>query len=245
MQPATRDLAISVGPSWWRGARDGARTVAPLVVAIVPLAFAIGSVAATSDVPWWAAWATAPCIFSGSVQLITLRMLADGAAVVVIACSALVLSLRLGVFSAALATRFPTRSRLERLAMAVPLVDQLAVVCLERFDAGDLDEDARAAFYWGAAIVTMLVWTSAHTFGMLLPGAVPGGLSLDMAGPIVYSGLLARSLTGRDARHAAAASAAVAVAGARLPFSSSIFVALIVGALAAGSQFDRSGEGDR
>ena len=211
---------------------------------MLPLAFAIGSVAATSGVPWWVAWAMAPTILSGSAQLVTLRMLADGAAVVVIVGAALAVTVRHGVFSAALAAQFPTRSRLERLAMAVPLVDQLVIACLARFEVGDLDEESRAAFYWGAAAITVAGWTAAHTLGMLLPAAAPDYLELELAAPLTYAGLLALALKGRHAQRAALASAVVAVAGVGLPLRSAVLVAML-GGVAAGSMAGRTEENDR
>jgi predicted branched-subunit amino acid permease len=153
-----------------------------------------------------------------------------------------VLVVRLGFYSAALASHVGSRPRHERFLMAAAVIDQLVVACIDRFSTGDLDEQERAAYFRGAAALTVSGWVAAHTVGMLIPAALPESLCLTAAAPLVYAGLLARSTRSADSVMVALASGLCAVVLVDLPAQTSVPVAVIIGMMTCGV-LDRRGAG--
>jgi len=81
------------GSARW-AALEGARDMTPMVIAVLPLAVAIGAVISTSSVSALTGWAAGPLIFAGAAQLVTIQLLDSGAAPAVIIVSALALNAR-------------------------------------------------------------------------------------------------------------------------------------------------------
>ena len=207
----------------------GARAITPMVLGIVPFGLAIGSAAAALDVDPTAAWAGSWLILAGSAHLTVIQLIDDGAAPLVAIAAALMINARFTVYSAGLAEWFPAASRRARLLLALPLVDQLYLTAVARFERRDLDELDRRRFYVGAAIHLAVAWVIAQTIGVLIGDRLPPWMALHHAGLLALSGLLARSLTSRRAQCAAAVAALTALAGSGLPNHSVVLVALLAG----------------
>jgi predicted branched-subunit amino acid permease len=126
--PTTRDLA-----------RAGARDMTPMAVGIVPFGLALGAMIGASGIDPWAALASAPLILAGAAQLTTLQMLETGSNPVVIVASALLINLRILLYSASLAPWFSgVRLRL-RLLLATSVIDQTHFVAVPRFEGATWD----------------------------------------------------------------------------------------------------------
>jgi predicted branched-subunit amino acid permease len=88
------------------GRRDmaaGAGAMAPWLAGVAPFGLVIGVSAARADVPALAGWLTGPLIYAGRAQLTTIGMLDAGAAPIVVVAAALIISIRLIFYSAAMA----------------------------------------------------------------------------------------------------------------------------------------------
>jgi predicted branched-subunit amino acid permease len=106
--------------------------------------------------------------------------------------------------------------------------------CASRFETGDLDDRGRQAYYLGAAAHLAVVWLTVQAVAIVAGASLPEALGLDIAAPLAFAGLLAKSTAGRPAVTAAATAAIVATAAVDLPFQSAILVAALVG-VSAGS----------
>jgi branched chain amino acid efflux pump len=232
------DVRVRPNPAEVAGNRrafaDGVREVTPMVIGVIPFGLAIGAVIGTSSVGTAAGMASAPLVLAGAAQLTTIQMLDAGAAPIVIVLSALMINARLVLYSASIAGWFRDEPLGRRLALAIPVIDQLHFTCIPRFERCDLDRSGRRAYYIGAAMWLVSAWTASQWLAMLVGARVPDGVGLDVAAPLALAGLLAKSTVDRRSTVAAVGAAALVVLAVGLPFHSVLLVAAL-GGIAAGS----------
>ena len=101
--------AVTVAPI--QGVRGGeiaagARAMVPWLAGVTPFGLVIGVSAAQADIPTLAGWLTGPAIYAGSSQVAAIEMLDAGTAPVVVVITALVINLRLILYSGAIATHW-------------------------------------------------------------------------------------------------------------------------------------------
>jgi predicted branched-subunit amino acid permease len=207
---------------------EGARDMTPMVLGIVPFGIALGTTIAASSLDPWTGLASAPVILAGAAQLATVKMLDAGAAPAVIIVSALLINLRILLYSTSLAPWFADAPLRRRLLLAIPVIDQTHFLCVPRFQRGDLDLRGRTAYYAGAGGGLIVGWLGSQTVAALLGASLPAAARLDMAAPLALVGLLAKSISSRSAAAAATLAIAVTAAGVRLPVRSSTLVATVV-----------------
>lgn len=222
---ATNECVASTGAL----VRAGARDITPMAIGIVPFGLALGAMIGSSGVDPGAALASAPLILAGAAQLTTLQMLEAGSNPVVIVASALLVNLRILLYSASLAPWFSgVRLRL-RLLLATSVIDQTHFVAVPRFERGDLDRRGRVAYYTGASVCIVSAWLGSQAVAMLIGAELPESARLDMAAPLALIGLLAKSVRTRASMLAAVVGVAVVSLGAGLPFHSATLVAIVLG----------------
>ena len=207
----------------------GARAITPLVMGAAPYALAIGAASSGLGIDRLTTWIGSWSMVAGTAQLAAMQLLHDGATPVVALVAALVVNARFAVYSAGLVQWFPTASRRERLLIALPLVDQVYMTSTAAFQRQPMDHRQRRSFYLGAATHFVTVWVAAESAGLILGDRLPEWLGLHSAAILALVGLLATSLTSRQARTAALTGAVVAIAGAHLPVHSVVLVATIAG----------------
>ena len=213
--------------------RAGARDITPMVIGIVPFGLALGAMIGASSVDTGAALASAPLILAGAAQLATLQMLDAGSNPVVIVTSALLINLRILLYSASLAPWF-TGARLRlRLLLAATVIDQTHFVAVPRFEQGDLERRQRVAYYAGASTWIVIAWLCSQSVGVVLGAELPEAARLDMAAPLALVGLLAKSVGTRPSTLAALFGVGFASLGAGLPLHSATLVATLAGITAA------------
>src|SRR5690606_25293477 len=124
-----------------------------------------------------------------------------------------------------------------RLLLVFPLIDQLFVLCAERF-ATTAGRAERRAYYTGATLVLVGIWAAGQAIGLRFSAVLPSGAQLELAAPLALTGLLVSGRLDAGMRVAALAGAlAAVVAGAAAPKAG-----LLAGAaagLAAGTLADR------
>src|SRR5690606_25172853 len=115
----------------------GARAMTPWLAGIVPFGLVIGVSAAQADIPAAAGWLTGPAIYSGSAQVATIEMLGDQVAPAVIVATALIINLRLILYSGAIAAHWRGAPRWWRMTAPYLLVDPSFVVGLDGYQRHD------------------------------------------------------------------------------------------------------------
>lgn len=222
---AGRVVRTSSATHAWAGVRD----MTPMVIGVIPFGLAIGATVAATTIDPWAALASAPAILAGAAQLTTIRMLEEGSNPFVIVASALLVNLRILLYSASLAPWFRGVRLRTRLLLAGSVIDQTHLVCVRRFERGDLDRRGRVAYYAGASTWLLAAWIGSQTVAVVIGAELPAAARLDMAAPFALLGLLAKSLDTRPAAVAAVTGALTVSVGAGLPFQSATLVATLAG----------------
>ncbi len=189
--------------------RTGVIDIAPLALAVLPFAVAIGAAAARRPSAGVVGLTGAVLILAGTAQLVAIEMVDSGAGVLATVATALALNARFVLYGAGLRRWFPDASRRRRALLAVPIVDQIFVLCERRFDAGT-DPCWRERYYRTVAAVLAGCFVVGQVLGWALGAVIPEGASLQLAAPLVFVGLLAGTLRDRPAV-TAAVTAAVAI----------------------------------
>jgi len=216
--------------------RQGVRDTAPVVVAYVPFGLALGATLAATRVPRLIAWSSSPLLFGGAAQLVAVQLMDAGASTVVVVLVALVVNVRMLLYSAALGPHvadWPARWRWTAAYVLVDPVYALATTRFGRSDGGGTARD-RAGYYLSSGLVFWTAWMSMTAAGVLLAGVLPPSLRLDLAAPLTFLLLLLPMLTTRAAYAAAAAGGIVATAASGLPLGLGLLVGAAAG-IAAGS----------
>jgi predicted branched-subunit amino acid permease len=219
--------------------RDGARAMAPWLIGIAPLGFAIGVSTARADVPACAGWLAGPLIFSASGQAVTIQLLDRHAAAVVVITGGLAVNLRLVLYSAAMARHWRARPAWWNALAACTLVDPSAAVALAGYERSD-DPAYGDAHYVGAAATLAIAWLASIALGATFGAALPRGLRLELVIPLYLVGQLVRRTSDATAKHAATVAVVLALIGAAAPLHLGTLIAITGGTLVAITTGDRT-----
>jgi 4-azaleucine resistance transporter AzlC len=214
---------------------DGVRTVAPVLLGVVPFALVAGVAAVSAGLSLVEAMGMSVVVFAGASQLAALDLLSQDAPLVVVVVTAAVINLRMMMYSASIAPHFRSVSARWKAVLAYLLTDQAYALSLTRFGADD-DVD-RKRFYLGIAATIWIVWQLGTLAGVLVGTGVPDSWGLEFAVPLVFLAVLVPALEDRASLVAGAVAAAVAVGGGGLPLNLGLLVAATVG-IAVGLSFE-------
>ena len=217
----------------------GARSVAPMLVGVIPFGLVAGATPATTGLGGGTSIGLSTIVFAGASQLAAADALADGGSALVAVIAACTINLRLLLYSASLAPHLAMAPMRTRLLMGYLLTDQAYAVSITRWTS-EADHAAaggppapglerKLPYYFGAAITLWANWQVCTIVGILIGSAVPDSLPLDFAVPLVFLVLLVPAISSRPA----AVAAMVGGMGALLAEESGAgHMAVLIGALA-------------
>jgi len=200
----------------------------PWLAGVAPFGLVIGVSAAQADIPTLAGWLTGPTIYAGSSQVAAIEMLDAGSAPVVVVITALVINLRLILYSGAIATHWRGTPRWWRAMAAYLLVDPSFVVGIDRYQRPGDRNDAHT-FYLGGAITLWITWLLALGAGATLGAQLPAALHLELVIPLYLVGEIVPKLADRAARRAILTAVVVAVVAVSAPLHLGVVLAIIAG----------------
>lgn len=203
---------------------EGARQVLPSLPGIVPFGMIAGIAALQVGFTPVQAVSFSLFVFAGASQLAAIELLGKDAAIWVVVLTALIVNLRLIMYSASLAPYLESVSKRWKFSLAYLLVDQVYALALVKFRTDDI-EDPRW-FYLGAAIPSWLVWEGSTVAGVLLGTGVPSAWQLGFAVPLLFLALLVPTIEDLATGAAGVVAGVVAVAGISAPYE----LGLIIGA---------------
>jgi predicted branched-subunit amino acid permease len=208
--------------------RAGARAMVPWLAGIGPFGLAIGVTAAQTGVDPLASWLTAPLVYAGSAQLVTINLLDAGAGAVVIVTSVLAVNLRMVVYSATMAPYWQRESFAWRALAAYLLVDPSLAVGVDGYLA---TTDCRRGHthYFGAAATLWIAWIAVITAGLLVGGRLPAAPWLALAPAIFLAGEAASRVVDRPTALAVAATVGTAVVVHGMPLHLDPVLAIVIG----------------
>jgi 4-azaleucine resistance transporter AzlC len=205
---------------------DGTRAAAPVLVGVVPFGLIAGAAAVDMGLTVLQAVGLSVFVFAGASQLAAIELLGQDAPLVVVVVTALVINLRMLMYSASIAPHFRDAATRWRAGLAYLLTDQAYALSITRFDA---DRPVRRRWYYlGCALPLWGVWQVCTVLGVVLGARVPTSIPLDFAVPLTFLALLVPAIDDRASAAAAAVGGSGAVVGAGLPLN----LGLIAGAFA-------------
>lgn len=210
----------------------GARDVAPLLLGVIPFGLVAGVAAVDAGIGVVGAIGFSTIVFAGASQLAAIDLLAQQAPAVVAIGTALVINLRVLMYSASLAPHLAAVPRRQRLGAAYLLTDQAYAVSILAYRRESLGPRGRLALYLGAGSSLWLTWQVATIVGAVAGGVVPSSVPLGFAVPLAFLSLLVPAMIDRPTVIAAATGATVAILAAGLPANAGMPLGAASGVLA-------------
>jgi predicted branched-subunit amino acid permease len=225
---AGREAAGTQGVASPRG--DAVRDVLTVAPGIVPFGIALGIVIASSSMGDGAGLLGAPLVYGGSAQLTATTMFQQGAGLLAVVGSALIVNARLLLYSASLAPRFRAQPTWFRLVAPHFIIDQTYLSALDR--PGHAGRRFRAYWLW-LGLGVMAVWSAAVGIGVLVGPRLPSLPHLTLAGTALFVGMLMPRIRDRPSVTAAITAATVAPLAAQVVPTAGVVVGAAAG-MAAG-----------
>ena len=216
----------------------GSREVAPSLVGTIPFGLVVGVAAVGSGLTPFEGVALSVIAFSGIAQLVATQLMAADSPILITIAAAFVVSLRLLMYSAAMAPHLAHLSMRWRLLISYLMTDQSFAMTVRRYG----EPGARGHKHWffmGASTTLFVTWQAAVVAGVLAGAAVPTTWSLDFVVVLTFIALLVPVIRTRADLAAAIIAAVVALAAAGLPHRLSLIVGSIAG-IAVGLVLDRN-----
>ena len=205
----------------------GSGSVLPILIGVVPFGLVYGVVAVGSGIGELPAILMSTVVFAGASQIAASKLWADGAPLLIVVATGLVINLRFLMYSASLSLNFHDQSALRRWALAYLLTDQAYAVSVIRFD----DDPAirKVAFYVGAGVSLWVTWQLSCVVGVLIGLQVPASWGLEFSVPLMFLALLVPTLRNRTTVVVATVSGVAAVVFHHLPLHTGLMVASLLG----------------
>jgi len=175
---------------------EGVRDMSPMLLGIVPFGIVCGVGAIAAGASPVAALAMSMIMFSGAAQIVATQLLAAGAPFAVIVLSCLVVSLRLIMYSAALAPYMRPLDRRWRNLLAYVLTDQAFARTIQRFRDSD-DTSGNASYFLGSGALLWVVWQLSSLVGVFAGKVVPSSWQLEFVVPLCFLAILVPLLRDR------------------------------------------------
>ena len=201
----------------------GARAIAPLAIAVFPFGLVYGVTVAESSFSDWAGALASLLVLAGAAQLALVNLVDDGAPWTIAVLTALVINLRMLMYSGALAPSFAEFPMRWRLLLAHPITDQTTMTWLS-YSQAERDPERRRSFYLGSAILFVGAWFAGTVVGVAVGATIPPDLQLGFAVPLMFIALLIPSVRDRPTLVAAAVGFAVTLLAQDAPLNSGLLI---------------------
>ena len=221
-------------PAFFEGVRD----MAPMLVGIIPFGMVCGVGAISVGASPLAALAMSMIMFSGAAQIVAVQLLAVDAPFGVIVLSCLVVSLRLLMYSAAMAPHLRPLDQRWRNVLSYVLTDQAFAGTIQRFRDSD-DLSANASYFLGTGVLLWGTWQVATVVGIFVGQIVPASWQLEFVVPLCFIAVLMPLLRDRVSLLVFVVTAIAVVALDAMPLRLSMICAGLLG-IAAGMIGDRT-----
>lgn len=198
-----------------------------MVAAIIPFGVTAGVAGLDAGLGYALTQAMSIIIFAGASQIAAIQLLDAGAVLPIVVVTALLINLRMVMYSAHIAPHFHHLPAGWRGLMAYILTDQAYALTVPRV-MGDEAPAYNHWFYLGVALPLFGVWQIATAFGYWAGAALPASWELGFIVPLIFLALLMMSIKSRPALVAAVVGGSLSVLGRGLPAG----LGLTLGALA-------------
>ncbi|AUB79060.1 MULTISPECIES: AzlC family ABC transporter permease [Spiribacter] len=210
---------------------DGLKAVAPMVAAIVPFGVTAGVAGLDAGLGAALTLGMSLIVFAGASQLASIQLIDAGAAAPLVVLTALIINLRMLMYSAHLAPHFRHVGAGSRSLMAYILTDQAYALTISRVMTRG-GERFNHWFYFGVALPLWGVWQLATAFGYWAGTAMPPAWELGFIVPLIFLALLVMSISSRPGVIAALVAGSLSVLGRDLPAGLGLTLASLAGIVA-------------
>lgn len=211
--------------------RDGIRDALPLHLGIVPFALVAGIAAIDAGLTPIQALGTSVIVFAGASQLAALELIGESAPLAVVVGTAVVINLRMLMYSASIAPYFAEYRQRTRAVLAYLLTDQAYALSIAEYRNEETDREPWR-YYFGIAASLWVVWVIGTVAGIGLGAGIPDAWGLSFAVPLVFVAILVPAMKGRPQTVAAVVGGGVALLAASLPLNLSLLAGAVAGILA-------------
>ncbi len=210
----------------------GIRAAGPIVVGIVPFALITGITAAGAGLTVGEIVGMSLVVFAGASQLAAIDLIGSNAPFAVVVATAVVINVRMVMYSASIAPYLQTYTLRVRGLAAYVLTDQAYAVSIAEYETDDRRD--RIRYYLGIALTLWVIWQVGTVVGAVLGARVPEVLGLDFALPLVFLALLVPAMKDAGTTTAGIVSGGVAlvVATVGVPLNLDLPIAAVVGVFA-------------
>ena len=216
--------------------RRGVRDVSPLLLGVAPFGVVAGIAAIEAGLTLPQALGMSIIVFAGAAQLAAIELIGQGTPLSIIIVTAIVINLRMLMYSASIAPYLTSLPARVRSGLAYLLTDQAYALSISRYRAGDTTD--RVSYYLGVAVTLWGVWQITTVVGALAQAGIPESLGLEFAVPLVFLALLVPAMEDGPTTVAGLIGGTVATVGAGLPLNLGLLVGATVG-IAAGLLAER------
>jgi 4-azaleucine resistance transporter AzlC len=208
----------------------GAKATFPLVVGATPFAIIFGALASTAGLTAWATQSMSLFVFAGSAQFIAAGLIAQGAGLVVIVVTSLVVNLRHMLYAATLAPHTKDLPQHWLLPLGFWLTDESFVVVIQRYLEAD-DSPHKHWYFFGSAIFMYTNWQVWTFVGIIAGGLIDDPLKwgLDFAMIVTFIGMLVPMVKDRSVVAAVTAAGVSALLLRDLPNKLGLILAALIG----------------
>ena len=218
-----------------RSARDafllGLRDASPTYPGVVSFGLITGVTTKAAGIATLPAVVMSFFVFSGTAQLASLQLYAEGATLILILLTAASVNFRYIIYSASLSPYLKEFSLLWRILFSFTMVDQGFAFGLNRFHK--YPNLPRRAYYLGISLPLLFIWGSACAAGVIVGAQIPTSWSLEFSLPLVFLALVAMTIKSNAGVLAAFVAGISAIIFVNLPNGLGLGAAAIVGVCAA------------
>jgi 4-azaleucine resistance transporter AzlC len=188
----------------------GVRTAGPILVGILPFALVTGISAIGAGLTVGEAIGMSLVVFAGASQLAAIDLIGSNAPFLVVVGTAVVINVRMVMYSASLAPYLRGCSLRMRGVAAYALTDQAYAASVAEYETNGKRD--RLPYYLGIAFSIWVVWQIGTALGAVLGAGVPDALGLEFALPLVFLALLLPAMKDAGTTAAGLVGGAVALA---------------------------------
>ncbi|WP_255191481.1 AzlC family ABC transporter permease [Natronobeatus ordinarius] len=213
--------------------KAGVRDSLAILLGILPFALVFGIAADGAGLTMGQTVAMSAAVFAGTAQLAAVELLGDAAPLAVVIGTAVVINLRMLMYSASIAPHLATYHKRTRAYLAYFLTDHVYAVSIGEYVNEDRDRDKRL-YYLGLGLSIWLIWIVGTVAGAVFSAGVPPAWQLDFVIPLVFLAILVPAMKTRPQVAAALVSAGVAIGvfTAGIPAGLDLMVGAVVGIVA-------------
>lgn len=219
--------------------RSGFYAGLPFILVGVPFALLFGVVASEAGLSVVQTVGFSVLVIAGASQFTAVQLLAEAAPVWIVLAAALAVNLRMAMYSASLQPHLGRAKLWQRALVAYINVDASYALGIQKYeDRPDWPVTDKVAFFCGTMVLMFPLWIIGTWLGAVAGGALPDGLELDFAMPILFLALVGPMLKTLAHLAAAVTSVAAAMVFAFLPTGIGILLAALL-AMAVGAEIER------